>query len=120
MRLHANALEGREHGCRRAQQRLSALPLTSYTSRSHPWKEYDVMSGSDPRLARLSESDSILSELSARQYLDPHRPLDVVLAEAQRQLGFCPAAAAAAVQWLGLDGARAVGRLRRAELIQLA
>ena len=75
-----------------------------------------------PTVRRLqtTDPDSILSELSTRQYLNPHRPLESVLAEAQNQLGFCPAAAQTAMSWLAYDGSRPIGRFRRSELIQLA
>jgi hypothetical protein len=65
-------------------------------------------------------SQSILEELSARQHLRPHLALKKVLAEMREQILFSPKAAQAAIEWLGLDESRAIGRLRRAELIQLA
>jgi hypothetical protein len=66
------------------------------------------------------DANRILAELSTRQHLHPHRPLGQVLAEAQRDLGFCPGAARAAVEWLRFEPSQAIGRLRRSELIQLA
>jgi hypothetical protein len=72
------------------------------------------------RRLQTTDSDSILADLSTRQYLNPHLPLERVLSEAQSELGFCPAAAQTAMNWLHFDGARAIGRFRRAELIQLA
>ena len=78
------------------------------------------MSQSDPRRADNANADRILAELSTRQYLQPHRSVGDVLADAQRDLGFCPRAGQTAMQWLRLDARGAVGRLRRSELIQLA
>lgn len=65
-------------------------------------------------------ADGILDELSTRQFLSPHRSLGDVLDEVQQSLGFCPKAAATALDWLKLNPAGAIGRLRRSELIQLA
>ena len=70
---------------------------------------------------RLSPgSDDILASLTVRQHLNPHRPLGPTLSDAAEEVGFCPDAAARALEWLGLDPAVSVGRLRRTELTQLA
>jgi hypothetical protein len=66
------------------------------------------------------DAGGILDELSTRQYLSPHRSVSDVLSDVQQSLGFCPKAAATALDWLKLNPAGAVGRLRRSELIQLA
>jgi hypothetical protein len=65
-------------------------------------------------------SDDILANLTQLQHLQPHRPLGRALADAADEVGFCPEAAARAVEWLGLDPAVSIGRLRRTELTQLA
>ena len=78
------------------------------------------MTRSDQLRLEQVDPDNILAALSTRQHLHPHRPLQQVLAEAQRELGFCMGAAQAAIAWLRLDASLAVGRLRRSELIQLA
>src|SRR3954469_8787247 len=62
------------------------------------------------------EADVILQELTTRQHLFPHKSLEEVLAETRA----CPVAAQRAKEWLGLDGTRPIGRVKRAELIQLA
>ena len=72
------------------------------------------------RRLRSPASDDILAELTVRQHLNPHRPLGQTLTESAEEVGFCPDAATRAVQWLGLDPAVSVGRLRRTELTQLA
>ena len=72
------------------------------------------------RRLRSPDSDDILAGLTVRQHLQPHRPLGQTLAESAEQVGFCPDAATRAVEWLGLDPAASVGRLRRTELTQLA
>ena len=78
------------------------------------------MNRADFHRLKAADPDAILSELSTRQYLSPHRPLGEVLAGAQAALGFCPTAAETASRWLSLDPRQAIGRLRRTELIQLA
>lgn len=72
------------------------------------------------RRLRTPTSDDILADFTSRQHLNPHRPLGQALADSAAELGFCPDAAVRAVQWLGLDPAVSVGRLRRTELTQLA
>lgn len=78
------------------------------------------MNGSEERLPNETTPDAILAELSRQQHLNPHRSLEQVLGRSGEVLGLCPEAWRAAVVWLKLDGLRAIGRLRRAELIQLA
>ena len=72
------------------------------------------------RRLRSPDSNDILASLTVRQHLQPHRPLGAALADAAEEVGFCPDAVAKAVQWLGLDPAGSIGRLRRTELTQLA
>jgi len=62
------------------------------------------------------EAEAILQELTTRQHLLPHQSLGEVLAQTRA----CPVAAQRAMEWLGLDGKLAIGRVKRAELIQLA
>jgi hypothetical protein len=68
----------------------------------------------------VNECESLLNDLSTRQYLHPHEPLREALARLESDVGVCPNANEAALQWLDLDGAKALGRLRRTELTQLA
>ena len=72
------------------------------------------------RRLRNPASDDILADLTVRQHLQPHRPLGQTLSQSAEELGYCPDAAGRAVQWLGLDPAVSVGRLRRTEVTQLA
>lgn len=67
-----------------------------------------------------SSAEQILSFLSSRQYVHPHRQLGHVMRDLTGELGACPVAVERAVQWLELDPAAAVGRLRRTELTQLS
>lgn len=67
-----------------------------------------------------TDAEGILRELTTRQHLTPHRPLGSVVAETVDQVGACPIAGERAMVRLDLDSSRAVGRLRRGELIQLA
>ncbi|HYO10245.1 MAG TPA: hypothetical protein VER17_14855 [Tepidisphaeraceae bacterium] len=73
-------------------------------------------------LRRLIQSDfeKLLEALTTRQHLAPHEPVAATLANAVDSLGVCPEAVRQALQWLQLDGAQKVGRLRRTELMQLA
>ncbi len=66
------------------------------------------------------ESDDIIDLLTARQHVRPHQSVKAVMEEATRVLGCCPAAIARATDWLRMDTGRAIGRLRRSELLQLA
>jgi hypothetical protein len=72
------------------------------------------------RRLRSPDSGDILTSFTVRQHLQPHRALAPMLTDAAEEVGFCPDAAAKAVQWLGLDPAGSIGRLRRTELTQLA
>ena len=65
-------------------------------------------------------SNAIVALLTDRQHLRPHLSVREVLEQATRELGCCPIAIARAAEWLNLDATRAIGRLRRSELLQLA
>jgi hypothetical protein len=67
-----------------------------------------------------ADSDAILNILTTRQHLSPHEPLEEALRSVIDGLGCCPAAVQNATQWLKVDPAQAIGRLRRTELMQLA
>ena len=71
------------------------------------------------RMTPNSTSD-LIELLTTRQHLRPHQPLREVLQAAMDELGCCPIAIERAVTWLGVDASKAVGRLRRTELVQLA
>jgi hypothetical protein len=64
--------------------------------------------------------DSIVELLTHRQHVQPRMTVREVLEHATATLGCCPLAIERATQWLNLDTSRAVGRLRRGELLQLA
>jgi hypothetical protein len=51
--------------------------------------------------------------------LRPHEPVREVLRAAVDELGCCSAAVERGLEWLTVDPALPVGRLRRSELIQL-
>lgn len=72
------------------------------------------------KLVPGTDAEGILRELTTRQHLAPHRTVGEVVAEVVQDVGVCPIAADRAVERLGLDGRRSMGRLRRAELSQLA
>src|SRR5438105_11556009 len=75
-----------------------------------------------PNIEGSSEEGAapIIRFLTTRQHLYPHWRLREVLDAAGDDLGICPARAVAAMRWLQLDENRAIGRLRRGELLQLA
>jgi hypothetical protein len=64
--------------------------------------------------------DSIVQLLTDRQHVHPHLSVREVMEQATTELGCCPIAIERATQWLNLDTSRAIGRLRRSELLQLA
>jgi hypothetical protein len=66
-----------------------------------------------------SAADRLIDLLSERQHLRPHEGVATATAHAASLLGIASEVAAKAIEQLGLDGARAVGRLRRTELMQL-
>jgi len=72
------------------------------------------------RPAPIADSDAILNILTTRQHLSPHAPLDDVLRSVIDDLSCCPAAVQHATDWLKLNPAQPIGRLRRTELMQLA
>lgn len=67
-----------------------------------------------------ADGDALLFFLTTRQHLGPHDTIAQVLERTIDQFNCCPAAIARAIQWLKLDPAAAIGRLRRSELVQLA
>lgn len=67
-----------------------------------------------------STAAQILSFLTVRQHLHPHALLSELLEQLSSQTGCCPRAISEALNWLKIDSAVRVGRLRRTELNQLA
>ena len=65
-------------------------------------------------------SDLVLGYLTTQQHLHPHSGIQDVLDASTLELGCCRQAIEQALQWLGVDGARSIGRFRRTELVQLA
>lgn len=66
------------------------------------------------------DAEDILEDLTRRQHLKPHQPVSEALSESAAAVGFCPTIVGQALQWLQLDPAVAIGRLRRTQLTQLA
>jgi hypothetical protein len=66
------------------------------------------------------DADDILEDLTSRQHLKPHQPVSEALSDSAASVGFCPGVIGRALQWLQLDPAVAIGRLRRTQLTQLA
>ena len=66
------------------------------------------------------DADHILTDLTTRQFVNPHLTVRHTLAASAQQVGFCPRAAAHAVKWLEVESNQSIGRLRRTELVQLA
>ena len=69
---------------------------------------------------RDTQNDQVLSVLTRRQYTHPHAPLRQMLAETIEEIGCCPVAVSAAMEWLHVNPDQPIGRLRRTELTQLA
>ena len=74
------------------------------------------------QLRRLLRADTqlILDAFTTRQHLRPHQPIGQVLPSIVAEVGCCPNAIAQAMEWLHIDPAMAIGRLRRTELMQLS
>lgn len=66
------------------------------------------------------DAQQLLEALTEKQFLHPHRPLELVLDEVAARQGICTPLVCRAMGWLGLEGDVAIGRLRRTELAQLA
>jgi hypothetical protein len=64
--------------------------------------------------------DMLLTHLTTGQYLHPHLSTLDVLDQTTERFGCCPQAIRRALVWLHADGEKAIGRLRRSELVQLA
>ena len=86
-------------------EQIPARAVRAYT--------HGTMAPSDP-------PDSIVELLTSRQHLHPHTSVRDVMGQATSELGCCPIAIDRAIRWLNLDPSRAIGRLRRGELLQLA
>src|SRR3954447_20664799 len=67
-----------------------------------------------------ADDQQILEVLTRRQFTHPHAPLRLALEATVEEVGCCPNAIAAAMQWLQMDWDQSIGRLRRTELTQLA
>jgi len=65
-------------------------------------------------------ADDILYDLTVRQHLKPHRSVGDTMSDAASGLGFCVSAAELALEWLQIDPATSIGRLRRGQLSQLS
>ena len=71
--------------------------------------------------ARQTQSaDVILNHLTTRQHLQPHASVQDVMAQTVELYGCCPQAVARGIEWLQIDPALPIGRLRRSEIVQLA
>ncbi|HRK29953.1 MAG TPA: hypothetical protein PLD59_02660 [Tepidisphaeraceae bacterium] len=70
--------------------------------------------------AVCATSEAILSFLTERQFVRPHRRLGDVMIDLHQATGACELAVNRAMEWLKLDAAAPVGRLRRTELTQLS
>ena len=117
--------------CRQAIPRLASEEGEAYSPAVHQEAAEPLMpnpnahddatvrdSSPIPAFARspVLEAEVILQELTTRQHLFPHMSLQNVLAQTRA----CPVAAQRAMEWLALDRSRPIGRVKRAELIQLA
>ena len=69
---------------------------------------------------RMGDSDGLLQQLTRWQHVRPHDSLRQILLLVGENLALCPDAFKQALRRLQIDVSRPVGRLRRAELIQLS
>lgn len=72
------------------------------------------------RRLKAVDVEAILDDLTCRQFVAPHKPVDEVLTELASLYGLTLACVNTAAERLSLDTARSVGRLLRAEIIQLS
>lgn len=73
-----------------------------------------------PPRAVCASPEEILSFLSTRQFVRPHRSVADVMDELHTTTGACEVAINRAINWLDLNASTKIGRLRRSELMQLA
>lgn len=66
------------------------------------------------------DADHLLDQLSQWQFVWPHRTIETVLWRAVHEMELCPQAVEATLGWLSEDASKAIGRLGRTELTQLA
>lgn len=66
------------------------------------------------------DASAILEHLTTRQHVNPHATIRDAIDQAIERFGCCPAAIERGMEWLGIDPAQSIGRLRRSELVQLA
>lgn len=65
-------------------------------------------------------AEQLIRALQSQQHLAPHQALAEALDKVQQTVGLCAASVRQALEVLELDPQRCVGRLRSAELAQLA
>jgi hypothetical protein len=94
-------------------------PVSSAASDPSP-APFDVHRAHARKERELADPDALLTYLSSRQHLHPHATVHEVLDATIGSMGCCPRAIDRALEWLGIERTRAIGRLRRSELVQLA
>ena len=68
----------------------------------------------------FAAGERIIAALQRQQFVWPHQGVGQALEGARQETGFCAQASERAMETLGIDHARQVGRLKRCELVQLA
>jgi hypothetical protein len=74
----------------------------------------------NPSFAPPIDADRLLDQLSRWQFVGPHRSVEDVLWRAIHEIGLCPTAVESTLSWLEGNASKAIGRLGRTELTQLA
>lgn len=77
----------------------------------------------DPNMSEhlvAANAERTLRSLTTNQHLNPHRNIAETLAQVCRELGLPQRLVDRAIQAVGLDEARAVGRLSRGQVCELA
>jgi hypothetical protein len=74
----------------------------------------------NPSFAPPIDADRLLEQLSRWQFVGPHQSVEDVLWRAIHEIGLCPTAVESTLRWLEGNASKAIGRLGRTELTQLA
>jgi hypothetical protein len=79
-----------------------------------------VMDPDYTRFMTTGPAERIVNVLTDQQFLQPHRTVGDAVEAAGAKAGFCPGAGRQAIELLGVNAEKSVGRLQRSELVQLA
>ena len=72
------------------------------------------------RATRDAEAMVTVAALQKQQFVRPHQTVLQALLGVGQEVRLCPTAVERAMNWLQIDAQKAIGRLRKSELLQLA